>query len=611
VGFNAENIISDALFYDGRAMTAAEIQSFLDAKIGTCQNGKCLNVLSITTESRKAYYSQTTGDLVCGDLNGGTMRASEFIYRVQVACGVSAKVILVTMQKEQGLATSKAPTDTELRRAMGHLCSDTAPCETAAAGISNQIFGGTEQLKKYKATAFGKQPGRNWVGYNPNSACGGTYLNIKNYATAALYNFTPYQPNAAALAAGSGLGDSCSSYGNRNFYTFYTAWFGSTQADPCKVPAAANTITAGGVFVTTDALNGRSAPSASCPTVPATTFAKGTLVTRLATYGSWWKVSVDAREYWVHSDYLSEAPIAYTTSRIAGETRYETSVSVSKTRFPNGASVVFLVSGEDYPDALTAAAAAGASGAALLLSQPDALRDSVAGEIRRLAPKTVVIIGGTDRISEAVYRQVAGLAPTASVSRIAGADRFQTSLMLAERYFPTSSSAYVVTGRKYPDAIVAAALGAAKGVPVLLVDGLLSSVPTTTITTLRKAGVQRVVIAGSEASVSAGVASSLTKAGLTVKRFGGATRYETSSLLNADAYPNGAGRAFLATGEGFADALTGTVLASASASPLFLTFPTCLDGATRDWLQVSGVGAVTLIGGIPSLNGQVASSVRC
>jgi hypothetical protein len=86
------------------------------------------------------------------------------------------------------------------------------------------------QLKIYKAGRFGKQPGVNFIGYNPSASCGGTNLNIQNYATAALYNYTPYQPNAASLAAGWGLGDGCSSYGNRNFFNYYTSWFGSTAA---------------------------------------------------------------------------------------------------------------------------------------------------------------------------------------------------------------------------------------------------------------------------------------------------------------------------------------------------------------------------------------------
>lgn len=229
VGFNPENIIADALFYDGGAMTAAQIQAFLDTKIGACRNGKCLNVLTAGISSRAAVYSQSTGNLICSAIDGGSMPVSELIYRVQVACGISAKVILVTLQKEQGLTTSKEPSDWNLKAAMGASCPDTAPCDPAFAGVGPQILKGTQQLKTYKAARFAKQPGVNYIGFSPNSACGGTNLNVANYATAALYSYTPYQPNAAALAAGYGLGDGCSSYGNRNFYNYYTAWFGSTQ----------------------------------------------------------------------------------------------------------------------------------------------------------------------------------------------------------------------------------------------------------------------------------------------------------------------------------------------------------------------------------------------
>lgn len=229
VGFNPENIISDALFYDGGAMTSAQIQSFLDAKIGACQNGKCLNVLTAGISTRAAVISQTTGNLICSAIQGGSMKVSELIYRVQVACGISAKVILVTLQKEQGLTTSKAPSDWNLKAAMGASCPDTAPCDPAFAGVGPQILKGTQQLKTYKAANFAKQPGVSYIGYSPTASCGGTNLNIRNYATAALYNYTPYQPNASALAAGFGLGDACGSYGNRNFYNYYTAWFGQTQ----------------------------------------------------------------------------------------------------------------------------------------------------------------------------------------------------------------------------------------------------------------------------------------------------------------------------------------------------------------------------------------------
>lgn len=225
--FNPAYIISDDLFYDGNAMSAAEIQSFLDSKIGTCQTDRCLNVAVLPVTGRAASYSADTGGLVCNAIAGGTMRASELIYRTQVACGISAKVILVTLQKEQGLVTSRAPSDWALRAAMGMGCPDTAPCSDAFAGLATQIMSGTRQLNVYKVGRFGRQPGVQYIQYHPNAACGGTTINVANYATAALYNYTPYQPNAAALANLTGTGDGCSSYGNRNFWRFYSDWFGN------------------------------------------------------------------------------------------------------------------------------------------------------------------------------------------------------------------------------------------------------------------------------------------------------------------------------------------------------------------------------------------------
>jgi hypothetical protein len=226
--FNAGNIISDSVFYDGNAMTLGEIQSFLNSKIGSCSNGQCLNVLTTSVSSRPREVSQTTGNLICDTFTGGSLSAADIIYRAQVACSISAKVILVTLQKEQGLITSKAPQDSTLERAMGMACPDTSPCAEYALGFGNQVYLGTRQLMAYKAAAFAKQPGVHQIQYHPNTSCGSSSVNIVNYATAALYNYTPYRPNAAALANLGGTGDSCSSYGNRNFWWYFDIWFGSS-----------------------------------------------------------------------------------------------------------------------------------------------------------------------------------------------------------------------------------------------------------------------------------------------------------------------------------------------------------------------------------------------
>lgn len=226
--FNPGLIISDALFFDNSAMTLAEIQSFLSAKVGSCANAYCL----------AGYMSASTskgGDTWCAPYAGSASEsAASIIFKVQRACGVSARAILVTLQKEQGLVTKSAPTSGTIRIAMGYGCPDTAACDSTYYGFFNQVYQAARQLKRYG------QPGTsfNWyplgvttaVRYHPNAACGAKPVLIQNRATAALYYYTPYTPNAAALNNLYGTGDACSSYGNRNFWRFFNEWFGNSLA---------------------------------------------------------------------------------------------------------------------------------------------------------------------------------------------------------------------------------------------------------------------------------------------------------------------------------------------------------------------------------------------
>jgi hypothetical protein len=157
------------------------------------------------------------------------------------SCGINPQVLLVTLQKEQGLVTSGTAAAEKLRKAMGYGCPDTAACDSQYNGFYNQLYMASRQFKLYRAnpTRYGFVAGRTIaIGYAPatsgydnlnNSRSGTQNVYIDNQATAGLYNYTPYVPNAAALRACYGTGDSCSSYGNRNVYSYFTDWFGSTQ----------------------------------------------------------------------------------------------------------------------------------------------------------------------------------------------------------------------------------------------------------------------------------------------------------------------------------------------------------------------------------------------
>ena len=225
--FDPSFLISDELMYTSGTMTAAQIQSFLDAKVPNCQEGyTCLKDFTQKTASKAA-------NTYCTGAYAGSAKesAASIISKASQACGVSEKVLLTILQKEQGLVTHTWPSDFRFDLAMGFACPDNAACDPQYAGFQNQVYMAAQQLKRYSM-----DPSFNWypvgqtskIQYHPNASCGTQDVTIRNKATAALYYYTPYVPNAAALAAGYGTGDSCSAYGNRNFVNYYTDWFGDS-----------------------------------------------------------------------------------------------------------------------------------------------------------------------------------------------------------------------------------------------------------------------------------------------------------------------------------------------------------------------------------------------
>jgi hypothetical protein len=309
-GFQPGMIISDAVFFNKGTMTEAQIQAFLQSKVPSCQAG-------YTCLKDKTDISRTTNaDAMCGSYSGGVREsAARIIYKVAQACGINPQVILVTLQKEQGLVTHTWPSEWRYTIAMGQGCPDTAACDTRYYGFFNQVFGAAWQLKRYgnppgTSNYFNwYAPGRTWnVRFHPNAACGSTPVYIQNQATANLYYYTPYQPNAAALRAGyAAANDPCSSYGNRNFYNYFTDWFGSTQngPDPCAQPSGAKKAVKTYV-VTAASLNARLAPNTACAK-DAGSFSQGTVLQAVAVAGDWLKVHDESVDRWVNRAYLRYA----------------------------------------------------------------------------------------------------------------------------------------------------------------------------------------------------------------------------------------------------------------------------------------------------------------
>jgi LysM repeat protein len=231
--FNPGQIISDSAFYNSGSMSVADIQRFLNGKVAICRADPtrpgCLKDYKLSTPA----VTGVTGR--CGSLPAkNNVSAAEVIYDVAIACGISPKVLLVKLQKEQGLVTSTNPSPRAYEFALGMDCPDTpSGCSAASAGFFWQLYKGAGQLNWYSNPAGSftwLRPGATISRpYQANNAsCGSQSFVLENKATAALYYYTPYVPNQTALANLYGVGDVCSAYGNRNFFRDYTDWFGST-----------------------------------------------------------------------------------------------------------------------------------------------------------------------------------------------------------------------------------------------------------------------------------------------------------------------------------------------------------------------------------------------
>lgn len=248
--WQASRIIDDSVFFNPNTMSSQDIQNFLNSKVPTCDTNGTQPISSGSSQTRAQWaaangkpqppytclkdYSQNVSsmaaDSYCGAITGGSMSAATIIKTVAAACNLNPQVILVLLQKEQSLVTDDWPWPIEYQAATGYGCPDTASCDPSFSGFFNQVYYGARQYQQYAKNPqmYNYAAGQTgYVAYNPSSGCGGTNITMSTQATAGLYNYTPYQPNQAALNNLNGSGDSCSAYGNRNFWVYFWNWFGN------------------------------------------------------------------------------------------------------------------------------------------------------------------------------------------------------------------------------------------------------------------------------------------------------------------------------------------------------------------------------------------------
>lgn len=290
---------------------------------------------------------------------------------------------------------------------------------------------------------------------------------------------------------------------------------------------------------------------------------------------------------------------------VQGANRVATAIEASK--LFGSADTVVLATGKDFPDALGGSALAGAVDGPILLTLGATIEPAVLAEIDRLGATDVYILGGTGVVPAAVETALKG--EGLNVTRLAGANRYATAKLVADKTISLlgggyAGGAFAATGLDYADALAAAPVMYAKGMPLVLVDGAGSFTLS--------AGMTKVDILGGTGAVPASVQTALgAKFGT---RVAGAGRYETAVAVAT--YGVGKGMSWnnlgIATGEGFADALCAGPLLGSKNSVMLMTQGTTLTSATKTKLEAlkGDVDTYYVFGGTAVIAAPVRSSIQ-
>lgn len=185
-------------------------------------------------------------------------------------------------------------------------------------------------------------------------------------------------------------------------------------------------------------------------------------------------------------------------TRVAGEERYETAAEVARERFDtDDVDTVYVASGGQFADSLTAGPLAGLQNDPILLSKPGHLPLATAAALEELDPEHIVVLGGPVAIGEQVYTELGAYADT--IERLHGEDRYDTATVVAERIAP-SEEVFVASGEVFPDALSGASLAGLRQAPLLLTKQ--DHLPGATGTALQEREPQQITVYGGPVAVS-------------------------------------------------------------------------------------------------------------
>ncbi len=192
-------------------------------------------------------------------------------------------------------------------------------------------------------------------------------------------------------------------------------------------------------------------------------------------------------------------------------------------------------------------------------------------------------------------------------SRIAGADRYATSVEVSRQTPSPGDVVYLASGLTFADALAAGPVAAAEGGHLLLTRP--DAVPAIVMQRIGELSPSEIVLVGSAATVHETVRAQLAKAfpAIRIERIGGSDRVGTSlELLERLASTGPVNEIWVVSGHNFPDALVAASVAGATSAGIILDWHGTSAASARDWADrvapfVEGM-PVSIAGGTPSVS---------
>jgi putative cell wall-binding protein len=151
----------------------------------------------------------------------------------------------------------------------------------------------------------------------------------------------------------------------------------------------------------------------------------------------------------------------FKVQRVAGSDRFGTNLEILKTAGYNADQPILIATAVNFADSLSASAA----GLPMLLVHGSLRADQK--EFLATTSRNFVIIGGTSAVSEELEAELKAIG---TVERLAGNGRYQTSVMVAQKFISEPNAAVLAYARNFPDGLCGGPLAYALGAPLILTD---------------------------------------------------------------------------------------------------------------------------------------------